>query len=246
MSKKENLLSKLDPKKIPQHIAIIMDGNGRWAKKRGLPRSAGHLAGVKTVRRIVETSSNIGIKFLTMYAFSTENWKRPKDEVSTIMSLFKIYLKKEISTFNKNDVRLNVIGNTRELSDELQRIMDNALKETSANKGLTFTLAINYGSREEIANAVKNIVNDVEKGIITRDINENIISRYLYTSDLPDPDLLIRTSGEMRISNFLLWQLSYAEIWVTDTYWPDFEQTEYIKAVLDYQNRQRRFGKHNG
>jgi len=246
MSKEEELLSKLDHKKLPQHIAIIMDGNGRWAKKRGLPRSAGHLAGVKTVRRIVRTSSNIGIKFLTMYAFSTENWKRPKDEVSTIMSLFKIYLKKEISTFNKNDVRLNVIGNTGDLSDDLQKIMDNALEKTSANKGLTFTLAINYGSREEITNAVKNIVNDVEKGIITRDINENIISRYLYTSDLPDPDLLIRTSGEMRISNFLLWQLSYAEIWVTDTYWPDFEQTEYIKAILDYQNRQRRFGKHNG
>ena len=246
MSKKEELLSKLDHKKLPQHIAIIMDGNGRWAKKRNLPRAAGHLAGVKTVRRIVETSSNIGIKFLTVYAFSTENWKRPKDEVSTIMSLFKIYLKKEISTFNKNDVRLNVIGNTGDLSDDLQKIIDNALKKTSANKGLTFTLAINYGSRQEITNAVKNIVNDVEKGIITKDINENIISRYLYTSDLPDPDLLIRTSGEMRISNFLLWQLSYAEIWVTDTYWPDFEQTEYIKAILDYQNRQRRFGKHNG
>ena len=246
MSKIEKLLSELDHKKLPQHIAIIMDGNGRWAKKRGLPRSAGHLAGVKTVRRIVRTSSNIGIKFLTMYAFSTENWKRPKAEVSTIMSLFKIYLKKEISTFNKNDVRLNVIGNIEDLSDDLQKILDNALKKTSANKGLTFTLAINYGSRQEIINAVKNIVNDVEKGIITRDINENIISRYLYTSDLPDPDLLIRTSGEMRISNFLLWQLSYAEIWVTDTYWPDFEQTEYIKAILDYQNRQRRFGKHNG
>ena len=246
MSKKEERLSELDHRKIPQHVAIIMDGNGRWAKKRGLPRSAGHLAGVKTVRRIVETSSNIGVKFLTMYAFSTENWKRPKDEVSTIMSLFKIYLKKEISTFNKNDVRLNVIGNTGDLSDGLQKIMDNALEKTSTNKGLTFTLAINYGSREEITNAVKNIVNDVEKGIISRDINESIISRYLYTSDLPDPDLLIRTSGEMRISNFLLWQLSYSEIWVTDTYWPDFEQTEYIKAILDYQNRQRRFGKHNG
>jgi len=246
MSKKEELLSELDHKKLPQHVAIIMDGNGRWAKKRGLPRSAGHLAGVKTVRRIVRTSSNIGIKFLTMYAFSTENWKRPKDEVSTIMSLFKIYLKKEISTFNKNDVRLNVIGNTGDLSDGLQKIMDNALEKTSTNKGLTFTLAINYGSRQEITNAVKNIVNDVEKGIISRDINESIISRYLYTSDLPDPDLLIRTSGEMRISNFLLWQLSYSEIWVTDTYWPDFEQTEYIKAILDYQNRQRRFGKHNG
>ncbi len=241
-----DLLPELDHKKIPQHIAIIMDGNGRWAKKRGLPRSAGHLVGVKTVRRIVETSSNIGIKFLTMYAFSTENWKRPKDEVSTIMSLFKIYLKKEISTFNKNDVRLNVIGNIGDLSDDLQKILDNALKKTSANKGLTFTLAINYGSRQEITNAVKNIVNDVEKGIITKEINESIISRYLYTSDLPDPDLLIRTSGEMRISNFLLWQLSYAEIWVTDTYWPDFEPAEYVKAILDYQNRQRRFGKHNG
>ncbi|MCK4402089.1 di-trans,poly-cis-decaprenylcistransferase, partial [bacterium] len=180
-----DLLPELDHKKIPQHIAIIMDGNGRWAKKRGLPRSAGHLVGVKTVRRIVETSSNIGIKFLTMYAFSTENWKRPKDEVSTIMSLFKIYLKKEISTFNKNDVRLNVIGNIGDLSDDLQKILDNALKKTSANKGLTFTLAINYGSRQEITNAVKNIVNDVEKGIITKEINESIISRYLYTSDLP-------------------------------------------------------------
>ncbi len=246
MTKKEELLSKLDHKKLPQHIAIIMDGNGRWAKKRGLPRSAGHLAGVKTVRRIVRTSSNIGIKFLTVYAFSTENWKRPKNEVSIIMSLFKIYLKKEISTFNKNDVRLNVIGNIGDLSDGLRKIIDNALEKTSANRGLRFTLAINYGSREEIINAVKNIVNDVERGIISRDINENVISRYLYTSDLPDPDLLIRTSGEMRISNFLLWQLSYAEIWVTDTYWPDFEQTEYMKAILDYQNRQRRFGKHNG
>ena len=246
MSKKEERLSELDHRKIPQHVAIIMDGNGRWVKKRGLPRSAGHLAGVKTVRRIVETSSNIGVKFLTMYAFSTENWKRPKDEVSTIMSLFKIYLKKEISTFNKNDVRLNVIGNTGDLSDGLQKIMDNALEKTSANKGLTFTLAINYGSREEITNAVKNIVNDVEKGIINKDINESTISKYLYTSDLPDPDLLIRTSGELRISNFLLWQLSYSEIWITDTYWPDFEQAEYIKAILDYQSRQRRFGEHNG
>jgi len=246
MSKKEELLSKLDPKKLPQHVAIIMDGNGRWAKKRRLPRAAGHLAGVKTVRRIVKTSSDIGIKFLTMYAFSTENWKRPKGEINAIMSLFKIYLKKEISTFNKNNVRLNVIGNTENLSDDLQEIIDNALKKTSANKGLTFTLAINYGSRQEIINAVKNIVNDVEKGIINKDINESTISKYLYTSDLPDPDLLIRTSGELRISNFLLWQLSYSEIWITDTYWPDFEQAEYIKAILDYQNRQRRFGKHNG
>jgi len=246
MSKKEELLSKLDPKKLPQHVAIIMDGNGRWAKKRRLPRAAGHLAGVKTVRRIVKTSSDIGIKFLTMYAFSTENWKRPKGEINAIMSLFKIYLKKEISTFNKNNVRLNVIGNTENLSDDLQEIIDNALKKTSANKGLTFTLAINYGSRQEIINAVKNIVNDVEKGIINKDINESTISKYLYTSDLPDPDLLIRTSGERRISNFLLWQLSYSEIWITDTYWPDFEQAEYIKAILDYQNRQRRFGKHNG
>jgi len=242
----KDLLSKLDPKKLPQHVAIIMDGNGRWAKKRRLPRAAGHLAGVKTVRRIVKTSSDIGIKFLTMYAFSTENWKRPKDEINAIMSLFKIYLKKEISTFNKNNVRLNVIGNTENLSDDLQEIIDNALKKTSANKGLTFTLAINYGSRQEIINAVKNIVNDVEKGIINKDINESTISKYLYTSDLPDPDLLIRTSGELRISNFLLWQLSYSEIWITDTYWPDFEQAEYIKAILDYQNRQRRFGKHNG
>ena len=242
----KDLLLKLDPKKLPQHVAIIMDGNGRWAKKRRLPRAAGHLAGVKTVRRIVKTSSDIGIKFLTMYAFSTENWKRPKDEINAIMSLFKIYLKKEISTFNKNNVRLNVIGNTENLSDDLQEIIDNALKKTSANKGLTFTLAINYGSRQEIINAVKNIVNDVEKGIINKDINESTISKYLYTSDLPDPDLLIRTSGELRISNFLLWQLSYSEIWITDTYWPDFEQAEYIKAILDYQNRQRRFGKHNG
>ncbi len=242
----KDLLLKLDPKKLPQHVAIIMDGNGRWAKKRRLPRAAGHLAGVKTVRRIVKTSSDIGIKFLTMYAFSTENWKRPKDEINAIMSLFKIYLKKEISTFNRNNVRLNVIGNTENLSDDLQEIIDNALKKTSANKGLTFTLAINYGSRQEIINAVKNIVNDVEKGIINKDINESTISKYLYTSDLPDPDLLIRTSGERRISNFLLWQLSYSEIWITDTYWPDFEQAEYIKAILDYQNRQRRFGKHNG
>ena len=242
----KDLLLKLDPKKLPQHVAIIMDGNGRWAKKRRLPRAAGHLAGVKTVRRIVKTSSDIGIKFLTMYAFSTENWKRPKDEINAIMSLFKIYLKKEISTFNKNNVRLNVIGNTENLSDDLQEIIDNALKKTSANKGLTFTLAINYGSRQEIINAVKNIVNDVEKGIINKDINESTISKYLYTSDLPDPDLLIRTSGELRISNFLLWQLSYSEIWITDTYWPDFEQAEYIKAILDYQNRQRRFGEHNG
>ena len=246
MSKKEELLSKLDPKKLPQHVAIIMDGNGRWAKKRGLQRATGHFAGVKTVRRIVKTSTNIGIKFLTLYAFSTENWKRPKKEVNAIMSLFKIYIKKEVSTFNKNDVRLNVIGNTGDLSDDLQKIIDDALKKTSTNKGLTFTLAINYGSRQEITNAVKNIANDVEKGIISKDINESTISRYLYTSDLPDPDLLIRTSGEMRISNFLLWQLSYAEIWVTDTYWPNFEQTEYIKAILDYQNRQRRFGEHNG
>ncbi len=230
--------------KLPQHIAIIMDGNGRWAKKRGLPRIAGHRAGVKTVKRIVKAAGEIGLKYLTLYTFSTENWKRPKEEVSAIMKLLEETTRREINELDKNNVRLITTGRIEELSPRRRAILEKATQQTKNNTGLTLNLALSYSGRMEILDAVKRIAGDTKSGKIkTRDINENLFSKYLYTKDLPDPDLLIRTSGEMRISNFLLWQTSYTELYITEVLWPDFSVENFYLAILNYQERERRFGR---
>lgn len=225
---------------IPNHVAIIMDGNGRWAKKRGLPRAAGHKIGIESVRDIVETCSQLGIKFLTLYTFSTENWKRPKDEVSTLMRLLLRSLKKEIEELNKNNVKLSAIGNIASLPVEVQDELNDAIAKTKNNKGLVLNLALSYSGRWEIIEAVKKIINGNLKA---DEINETLFSEFLTTKDIPDPDLLIRTSGEVRVSNFLLWQIAYSEIFITDTLWPDFRRKYLYEAIKNFQKRERRFGK---
>lgn len=230
--------------KLPKHIAIIMDGNGRWAKKRGLPRIAGHRAGVKTVKRVVKAAGEIGLKFLTLYTFSTENWKRPKEEVSAIMKLLEETTRREINELDKNNVRLITTGRIEELSPRRRAILEKATQRTKNNTGLTLNLALSYSGRMEILDAVKKIAQHVEEGKIkTKHINEDLFSKYLYTKYLPDPDLLIRTSGEMRISNFLLWQTSYTELYITQVLWPDFSVENFYLAILNYQERERRFGR---
>ncbi|MBP2640070.1 MAG: uppS [Firmicutes bacterium] len=233
----------LDPAKIPQHVAIIMDGNGRWAQKRGLPRTMGHRAGVESLKKIVKTASDIGVKVLTAYAFSTENWNRPSDEVSFLMRLFIEALENEIANLQSNNVLIRFSGETGVLAPELQTTIAKATQRTKDNTGLVLNLAINYGSRAEITRAVKLIAQDVIDGQIKmEDISDQTIARNLYTADLPDPDLLIRPSGDLRISNFLLWQLAYTEFWFTTTNWPDFTSELFIQAVRDFQHRERRFG----
>lgn len=237
------LLNKIDKDRIPKHVAIIMDGNGRWAKKRGLPRSMGHRAGVETIREIVKASNNLGIKYLTLYAFSTENWKRPQDEVNALMSLLIEFLRKEVSELNKNNVIVNTIGDISQLPGQCIDELNKAYSLTKNNNGLCLNLALNYGARDEIRNAVVNIAKDIKMGSIDiEDINEKLISDYLYTKGMPDPDLLIRPSGEYRLSNYLLWQVAYSEFWFSDIYWPDFKPVHLYKAIIDYQNRERRFG----
>jgi undecaprenyl diphosphate synthase len=234
---------QLDPQKLPSHIAIIMDGNGRWAKKRGLPRSLGHRAGVEALRDIVTAASEIGVGVLTAYAFSTENWKRPTEEVNLLMSLFSEYLDNEINELHKNKVQIRFIGKIDGLATGLQHKIDQAEQLTSGNTGLILNIAVNYGGRDEIVQAVKAIAEKVlNKEIIPSDINEATIKGQLYTPDIPDPDLLIRPSGDLRISNFLLWQSAYAELWFTTVNWPDFKPERLIQAILDYQQRERRFG----
>ncbi|MCX7884795.1 MAG: isoprenyl transferase [Caloramator sp.] len=241
--KNEIVLKELDMNNIPKHIAIIMDGNGRWAKKRNLPRSFGHKAGVETIREIVKACSNIGVKYLTLYAFSTENWKRPADEVSTLMNLLVEYLRGELEELNRNNVIINYIGDISALPDLCQKELVNSNIKTKNNTGLTLNLALNYGGRDEIIKAVKNIYIDMLKNNIDIEkIDEKLISNYLYTKNIPDPDLLIRTSGEIRLSNFLLWQIAYTELYFTDIYWPDFKPYHLYKAIIDYQKRDRRFG----
>ncbi|SFC73587.1 isoprenyl transferase [Clostridium uliginosum] len=233
----------LDINKIPAHIAIIMDGNGRWAKKRKLPRSMGHKAGVETIRKIVKESKRLGVGYLTLYAFSTENWKRPKDELSTLMQLLVLYLKKEVDELNKNGVKINVLGDISKFPIECQNELKRAVKITSENVDINLNLALNYGGRDELVRAVKLIANDLEKQKIkNEDINEELISNYIYTKGMPDPDLIIRPSGEKRLSNFLLWQCAYSEFWYSDIAWPDFTKEDLQKAIFDYQNRDRRFG----
>jgi undecaprenyl diphosphate synthase len=235
------LLAQVDLDRLPRHIAVIMDGNGRWAKKRRLPRIAGHRAGIRAVRQVVEACARLGVPYLTLYAFSVENWKRPHSEVRLLMSLLREYLKKEIGELNRQNISLGVIGRVSELPGSVQHDLEVALDQTRRNTGLHLTLALNYGSRAELVDAVRALAAQL-KGNGRMAIDENTISRHLYTRDLPDPDLLIRTSGEMRLSNFLLWQAAYSEIWVTDTLWPDFTQQHLFGAIIDYQKRERRYG----
>lgn len=230
--------------KIPNHVAIILDGNGRWAKKRLMPRNYGHLQGAKRVEQICEDADSIGIKYLTMYAFSTENWNRPKDEVDALMKLLRNYLKDCIKRANNNNMKVRVIGEKSKLSDDIKNRIEELEECSKDNIGLNFTIALNYGSRDEITRAVKNIAKDVKNGVLdTENISNELIADYLDTSGIPDPDLLIRTSGEERLSNFLLWQLAYTEFYFTDVLWPDFNKAELIKAVEKYSERDRRFGK---
>jgi undecaprenyl diphosphate synthase len=229
---------------LPVHVAIIMDGNGRWAKKRGLPRTAGHRAGVRAVKRVVRIASEIGVGYLTLYTFSTENWKRPKREVSAIMKLLEETTRRELSELLENNVRLIATGDIEMLPQKRREVLVDAINKTTNNTGLVLNLALNYSGRNEIIEAVKNIARDVAVGWIKPDsIDDGLFATYLQTNGLPDPDLLIRTSGEMRISNFLLWQTSYTELYVTDVLWPDFSEDDFLQALLDYQSRERRFGK---
>jgi undecaprenyl diphosphate synthase len=234
----------IDKDKLPKHLAIIMDGNGRWAKQKGFLRVFGHESGTKTVRVVVESCGKLGIQNLTLYAFSTENWNRPKLEVNAIMKIIINSLKKELNTFMDNKIQLKCIGNTELLPKSLQKELSEVINKTKDNSKMTLTLAINYGSREEIISAIKNISDKVKNNIISIDtIDESIINEHLYTQNLPDVDLLIRTSGEHRISNFLLWQIAYAELYFTDVLWPDFTEQNLYEAIISYQKRERRFGK---
>lgn len=240
---KKNNMSAIDEQKLPQHVAIIMDGNGRWARQRGLPRFMGHRAGVEALRKIIQMSSKIKIKVLTLYAFSTENWKRPTDEVNTLMSLLVEYLQKELLKLHENHVRIFIIGNIDAFPDYAKREICHAVLMTENNKGLIVNIALNYGGRSEIVQAVKNIAEKVlTSKILIENIDELMFRSELYTHTLPDPDLVIRTSGEHRISNFLLFQIAYSELYFTEVYWPDFDEKTFTKALINYQNRNRRFG----
>ncbi len=240
----EELKSQISKNTVPNHIAIIMDGNGRWAKKRGKPRVFGHKNGVTSVKQAIEGCGELGIKYLTLYAFSTENWKRPKLEVKTLMVLLVTTLKNELKTLQKNNIKLNTIGTISNLPEKVQIELHEVIEKTKNNDALILTLALSYGSREEIVNVIKNISKKVVNNRLkTEEIDEKIINNHLYTFSLPDVDFLIRTSGEKRISNFLLWQIAYAELYFTKTLWPDFRKENLFNAILDYQNRERRFGK---
>lgn len=235
---------QIDKNKLPEHIAIIMDGNGRWAKKQGKLRMFGHENGTKSVRQTVETSAELGVKNLTLYAFSTENWNRPKIEVQTLMKLLISSLKKEITTLQKNNIRLNAIGNLEALPSKALKELTHVIDATKYNDHMVLTLALSYGSRDELLSAIKEISIKVKNNIISSEkIDESVINEHLYTQNLPDVDLLIRTSGEQRISNFLLWQIAYAELYFTNVLWPDFSKEDLYQAIVNYQKRERRFGK---
>lgn len=237
-------IDKINKEYVPQHIAIIMDGNGRWAKQRGLGRIFGHRAGVRSVRKITEACSEFGVKYLTLYAFSTENWNRPKEEVDALMTLLVDAVERETPDLMKNNVRLLAIGDLTRLPKNAQEKFQNCIERTASNTGINLILALSYSSRWEIQNTMQKIANQVLRGeLAVSDIDENIISKNLTTSLIPDPDLLIRTSGECRISNFLLWQLAYSELYFTNVFWPDFDKEELAKAIVDYQGRERRYGK---
>ncbi|WP_435578254.1 isoprenyl transferase [Gilvibacter sp.] len=237
-------LDRIDKAKLPKHLAVIMDGNGRWAKKHGLFRTKGHESGTKAVKEIVEGAAELGIPFLTLYAFSTENWNRPKLEVQTLMKLLVSSLKKEVETLQKNNIRLGAIGALNDLPSKARAELNEVIEATKDNERMTLTLALSYGSREEITKTIKEISSKVKNNIISiEEIDEDVINKHLYTLNLPDVDLLIRTSGEQRISNFLLWQIAYAELYFTEVLWPDFRKEHLLEAILNYQNRERRFGK---
>jgi undecaprenyl diphosphate synthase len=243
--KEAEVYQRLDLNRLPKHIAIIMDGNGRWAKRRHLPRVAGHRAGVASVRSTVETAARVKIPSLTLYAFSEENWKkRPRSEVDFLMGLLCRYLKQEVPTLNKNNIRLEYIGRQHELPETVQKKMEEARQATSTNTGMVLTLALNYSARSEIVDALRSIVDAAARngGLDHLEVDEDSVSRHLYTRHLPDPDLVIRTSGEMRLSNFLLWQLAYAEIYVTPTLWPEFRGVHLLEGIAEYQKRERRYG----
>jgi undecaprenyl diphosphate synthase len=242
--KQAELYAKLDPERLPQHIAIIMDGNGRWARRRHLPRVAGHRKGVDAVRDVITVASRINLKAITLYAFSAENWKRPRTETSFLMALLRAYLKKDLPLMMENNVRLRYIGRIHELPEAVQERMAWAQEQTSKNTGVIMTLALNYGGRAELIDAFRSIVQAAAHngGLGDLTIDEETVSRHMYTADLPDPDLVIRTSGEMRLSNFLLWQLAYTELYVTPTLWPDFDGAHLLDAIADFQRRERRYG----
>jgi undecaprenyl diphosphate synthase len=235
----EALARQVNFEQLPSHVAIIMDGNGRWAAQRHLPRVEGHRAGIESVRDVVETSARLGIDVLTLYAFSIENWKRPRAEVNTLMMLLKRYIRLELNTLLKNDIRFRVIGRPEELAPDVQDELEAGTRKTAGNRGMLFNIALNYGGRAEIVDAARRAM---ASGISPDDLDEQRFGEFLYTAGQPDPDLLIRTSGEMRVSNFLLWQIAYSEIWVTETLWPDFRRRDLLEAVLAYQKRDRRYG----
>jgi undecaprenyl diphosphate synthase len=238
-SDEERLLRQIDLDRLPRHVAIIMDGNGRWARQRHLPRVAGHRAGITSVREAVETAARLGLDVLSLYAFSRENWKRPRTEVDTLMGLLREYLAKELATLRDNDIRFHVIGRMHDLAEPIRRELEDAIEATRSNAGMRFNIALSYGGRAEIVDACRALI---EEGLPPGSVDESAIGAHLYTAGQPDPDLLIRTSGELRISNFLLWQIAYSEIWVTPTLWPDFRRRNLYEAMLDYQRRERRYG----
>ena len=238
-SSDETLARQVNFEQLPAHVAIIMDGNGRWAAQRHLPRVEGHRAGIDSVRDVVETSARLGIDVLTLYAFSVENWKRPRAEINTLMTLLKRYLRLELSTLLRNNIRFRVIGREEELSPDVRHELDLGMEKTADNTGMLFNIALNYGGRAEIIDAAKRVL---AAGINADDLDARRFAQFLYTAGQPDPDLLIRTSGEMRVSNFLLWQIAYSEIWVTETLWPDFRRRHLLEAIVAYQKRDRRYG----
>jgi undecaprenyl diphosphate synthase len=238
-SPEATLARQLNFDQLPQHVAIIMDGNGRWASRRHLPRVEGHRAGIQAVRDTIEASARLGIRVLTLYAFSVENWKRPPTEVDTLMLLLKRYVRSELNTLASNNIRFHVVGRAGDLAPDIQQELQAAEQRTAGNAGMTFNIALNYGGRAEIVDAVRRALH---AGLSPEHLDEDTFAGLLYTAGQPDPDLLIRTSGEMRVSNFLLWQIAYAEIWVTDTLWPDFRARHLLQAILDYQKRDRRYG----
>ncbi|ROT10531.1 isoprenyl transferase [Muribaculaceae bacterium Isolate-104 (HZI)] len=238
-----SLIDKIDRNRVPGHVAIIMDGNGRWAKERSMDRSAGHVEGVNTVRRITEAASEAGVRYLTLYAFSTENWNRPKEEVAALMHLIVVAIERETPDLIKNNVRLDMIGDFSRMPQEALQRLRQCIADTSGCTGLTLNLALSYSSRWEITEAARKIAADVAAGKLNaEDITDSTVGSYLTTASMPDPDLLIRTGGDNRISNFLLWQIAYSEIYITPTYWPDFSKEDFYRAVLEYQSRERRFG----
>ncbi|MGL5416666.1 MAG: isoprenyl transferase [Clostridium sp.] len=233
----------IDMENIPQHIAIIMDGNGRWAKKRKLPRTMGHKAGVETIRRILKEADRLGIRYMTLYAFSTENWKRPKEEVGALMKLLVQYLRQEINELHKKGVKINVLGDISMLPKECVEEIEKSIERTKDNTGITMNIALNYGGRNEIIRGIKEIAKEIQDGKIeVSDINEDMFENYLYTKGVPDPDIIIRPSGEQRLSNFLLWQCAYSEFWYSNICWPDFKEKDLHQAIYDFQGRDRRFG----